>query len=86
MSRLDDRVAVVTGASSGFGRAIAVAFAAEGAKVVVSDIHEEPNTGGFEADGDLTTVQAIEPPAARPPTWRATSRAPPTSPRSSRPR
>jgi NAD(P)-dependent dehydrogenase (short-subunit alcohol dehydrogenase family) len=60
MSRLDDKVAVVTGASSGFGRAIARAFAGEGAKVVVSDIREQPLAGGFEDDLDTTTVQAIE--------------------------
>ena len=60
MGRLEGKVAVVTGASSGFGRGIARAFAAEGAKVVVSDVREEPTEGGFEEDADLTTVEAIE--------------------------
>jgi NAD(P)-dependent dehydrogenase (short-subunit alcohol dehydrogenase family) len=39
------KVALVTGASSGIGRAIALAFAAKGAKVMVADINEE---GGHE--------------------------------------
>jgi NAD(P)-dependent dehydrogenase (short-subunit alcohol dehydrogenase family) len=41
MKSLDNKVAIVTGASSGIGEAIAITFAAAGAKVVVSDINEE---------------------------------------------
>lgn len=39
--RLKDRVAIVTGAASGFGEGIARAFADEGAAVVVADITED---------------------------------------------
>jgi len=45
-SLLAGKIAVVTGASSGIGRAIAIGFAAEGASVVVADITEEPVEGG----------------------------------------
>lgn len=40
MSLLQNKVAVVSGAGSGIGRAIAEAYAREGAKVVVADINE----------------------------------------------
>src|SRR4029077_11964441 len=39
MALLQDHVAVVTGAASGIGRAIAAGFAREGARVVLLDIH-----------------------------------------------
>ena len=38
MKMLENKIAIVTGAGSGIGRAIAIAYAAEGAKVVVADI------------------------------------------------
>jgi NAD(P)-dependent dehydrogenase (short-subunit alcohol dehydrogenase family) len=41
MKLFENKVALVTGGSSGIGRATALAFASEGAKVVVSDIKEE---------------------------------------------
>jgi NAD(P)-dependent dehydrogenase (short-subunit alcohol dehydrogenase family) len=40
MGRLDGKVAIVTGAASGFGRATALRFAREGARVVVADLDE----------------------------------------------
>ncbi|MFN0091200.1 MAG: SDR family NAD(P)-dependent oxidoreductase [Acidimicrobiales bacterium] len=40
--RLEGKVAVVTGASNGIGRACATRFAAEGAAVVVADVQEAP--------------------------------------------
>ena len=42
MRQLDGRVAVVTGAASGIGRALAGRFAAEGMRCVLADVEEEP--------------------------------------------
>ena len=40
MGRLQDKVAIVTGAGQGIGRAYALRFAVEGAKVVVADLND----------------------------------------------
>ncbi|MHA1651135.1 MAG: SDR family NAD(P)-dependent oxidoreductase [Candidatus Helarchaeota archaeon] len=37
-SRLKDRIALITGAGSGIGRAMAIEFAKEGAKIIIADI------------------------------------------------
>src|SRR5271167_4735460 len=38
MQRLSNKIAIVTGGSSGIGEAISIKFAEEGAKVVVADV------------------------------------------------
>ena len=60
--RLQDKVAVVTGAASGMGKAIAILYAKEGAKVVVSDLTLE-GAGATVAEitafgGTATAVEA----------------------------
>jgi glucose 1-dehydrogenase len=46
VSDLGGKTIVVTGASSGIGRAMALAFATKGANVVIADIRREPREGG----------------------------------------
>jgi NAD(P)-dependent dehydrogenase (short-subunit alcohol dehydrogenase family) len=41
MKRLEQRIAIVTGAGQGIGRAIALGLAREGARVAIADINEE---------------------------------------------
>mgnify|MGYP001817416752 CR=1 FL=1 len=54
--RLKDKVAVVTGAASGFGRGIAEAFVRDGAFVVVADINESGGKEVAAALGDRAVV------------------------------
>ena len=54
MGRLEGKSIVVTGGSSGLGRAMALRFAAEGAVVTVGDVRREPREGG------RPTVELIE--------------------------
>src|SRR6202012_2094656 len=60
MGIVDGRVVIVTGAGGGIGRAHALAFAAEGARVVVNDIgvglDGSPAGGGSAAQGVVDEI------------------------------
>ncbi|WP_019586057.1 SDR family NAD(P)-dependent oxidoreductase [Deinococcus apachensis] len=51
---LQGKAALVTGAGSGIGRAIALAYAREGARVVVSDLNEEAGQETVRLIGEAT--------------------------------
>ena len=55
MGICDNRVVIITGAGRGLGRAHAMAFAAEGAKVVVNDVGAELDGSG----GSLSPAQEV---------------------------
>lgn len=58
-ARFDGKVIIVTGASTGFGRGIAVALAREGARVVVADITEDAAPGNYDDAPELATAALI---------------------------
>ncbi|HSZ37659.1 MAG TPA: SDR family oxidoreductase, partial [Acidimicrobiales bacterium] len=67
MGRLQDRVAVITGAGDGIGRGIARAYAREGARVLVAELQAEAGaavadelTGEFGTDAHAVTTDVSD--------------------------
>jgi len=62
MRTLDGKVAIITGAATGIGRASALAFAAAGARVVVTDLREDElartATAVHDAGGQVVALTA----------------------------
>ena len=57
--RLQDKIAIVTGAGSGFGAGIARKFAAEGARVVVADLNGDAARAIAEAVGGIAVTANV---------------------------
>src|SRR5438045_6420059 len=64
--RLKDKVAIVTGAGSGFGEGIARRFADEGARLLIADIHAENGARVAHAIG----AQFVQADVTRAADWR----------------
>ncbi|KAF1928566.1 oxidoreductase ucpA [Didymella exigua CBS 183.55] len=70
MGRLDGKVAIVTGAGSGFGAGIALRYAQEGAKVLVCDINE--STAQATASKDSANLAAHKMDVTKRADWEST--------------
>lgn len=57
---LRDKVAIVTGAATGIGRAIAIKMAEQGANILVSDINEQAATQTAADLADLGVLSAVQ--------------------------
>lgn len=57
--RLQDKVAIVTGSSSGLGRAISLRYFQEGAKIVCSDLRPSARLN-LGDEGDIETHELIK--------------------------
>lgn len=62
MMKLQDRVAIVTGAASGMGKAIAILYAQEGAKVVACDINMDgiDDSAGIKIKVDVSQQSDVD--------------------------
>jgi NAD(P)-dependent dehydrogenase (short-subunit alcohol dehydrogenase family) len=66
MKRFNEKIVLITGAGHGIGRAVAERFAAEGAHVVVNDIHEPlaqevaSATGGYAIVADVSVKSQVD--------------------------
>ncbi|MDE0350330.1 MAG: SDR family oxidoreductase [Gammaproteobacteria bacterium] len=60
MTRLNDKVALITGAASGMGAATARMFAAEGARVLIADLQEEAGSALADELGDAGLFQQCD--------------------------
>lgn len=58
--RLAGKVCIVTGAGSGIGRASALLFAAEGAKLVVADVDDDAARATVEAIGAAAVAEHVD--------------------------
>lgn len=69
--RLEDKVAIITGAGQGIGLAYAQRFLEEGAKVVIAELHDERGQIGLESLGSEDRVRYVQTDIADPESARA---------------
>lgn len=60
MNRLEDKVAIITGAASGIGAASARRFVGEGAKVLIADMHEPNGQALADELGDAAAFLRVD--------------------------
>jgi NAD(P)-dependent dehydrogenase (short-subunit alcohol dehydrogenase family) len=80
MPLLQSHIAVITGAGSGIGRAIALGYAHEGARVVLLDVNEKAASEAAQevlnAGGAADSLRSTSPTAPPAPRWQNRSPTP----------